>query len=88
MRPKKPDTSGEGVLFRARLDHRPEVRASTPRCNPGRCRGWPGLLLVAKMIAQFRAKRPLNQCLLQLLEKPIRACDIFGLLVISKQLTQ
>src|SRR5215216_2171109 len=45
-------------------------------------------LLVAKMIAQFRSKRPLNQRLLQLLEKPVRACEVLGFLIVSKQLIQ
>ena len=40
------------------------------------------------MIAQLRTKRPLNQSLLQLLEKPVRACEVFGLLIVSKQLIQ
>jgi hypothetical protein len=34
------------------------------------------------MIAQLRAKRPLNQRLLQLLEKPVRACEVLGLLIV------
>ena len=45
-------------------------------------------LLVAKMIAQLRTKRPLNQRLLQLLEKPVRTCEVFRLLIVSKQLIQ
>src|SRR5215212_7832046 len=45
-------------------------------------------LLVAKMLAQFRTKRPLNQRLLQLLEKTVRACEVLGLLIVSKQLIQ
>src|SRR3954468_18930809 len=45
-------------------------------------------LLVAKMIAQLRTKRPLNQRLLQLLEKPVRSCEVFRLLIVSKQLIQ
>src|SRR5437870_1741190 len=40
------------------------------------------------MIAQFRAKRPLNQRLLQLLEKPLRTREVFRLLIVSKQLIQ
>ena len=43
-------------------------------------------LLVAKMIAQLRTKRPLNQRLLQLLEKSVRTCEVFRLLIVSKQL--
>jgi hypothetical protein len=45
-------------------------------------------LLVAKMIAQLRTKRSLNQRLLQLLEKPVRTCEVFRLLIVSKQLIQ
>jgi NAD(P)-dependent dehydrogenase (short-subunit alcohol dehydrogenase family) len=45
-------------------------------------------LLVAKMIAQLRTKRPLNQRLLQLLEKPVRTCEVVRLLIVSKQLIQ
>src|SRR5215207_8599871 len=45
-------------------------------------------LLVAKMIAQLRAERPLNQRLLQLLEKPVRTREVFRLLIVSKQLIQ
>ena len=45
-------------------------------------------LLVAKMIAQLRTKRPLNQRLLQLLEKPVRTSEVFRLLIVSKQLIQ
>src|SRR5947209_1406419 len=45
-------------------------------------------LLVAKMLAQLRTKRPLNQRLLQLLEKPVRTSEVFRLLIVSKQLIQ
>jgi hypothetical protein len=40
------------------------------------------------MIAQLRAKRPLNQRLLQLLEKPVRTCEVFRLLIVGKPLIQ
>jgi len=45
-------------------------------------------LLVAKMLAQFRPKRALDQRLLKLLEKPVRPRQVFRLLIVSKQLIQ
>ena len=45
-------------------------------------------LLVAKMLGQLRTKRALDQRLLQLLEKPVLAGQVFGLLIVSKQLIQ
>jgi hypothetical protein len=45
-------------------------------------------LLVAKMLAQLRPQRALNQRLLQLLEKPVRTRQVFRLLIVSKKLIQ
>jgi hypothetical protein len=41
-------------------------------------------LLVAKMLTQLRAKRTLDQRLLQLLEKPVRTRQVLRLLIVSK----
>ena len=43
---------------------------------------------VAEVIVHFGAQRPLEQRLLQLLEKPVRTCEVFRLLIVSKQLIQ
>src|SRR6516165_3526227 len=43
-------------------------------------------LLVAQMLGQLGPKRSLDQGLLQLLEQPVLAGQVFGLLVVSKQL--
>ena len=45
-------------------------------------------LLVAQMLAQLGAKRPLDQSLLQLFEKPIFARQILGLPVVRKELIE
>ena len=44
--------------------------------------------LVAQVLGQLGPERPLDQRLLELLEKPIVARQVFGLLVVSKQLIQ
>src|SRR3954469_9219090 len=43
-------------------------------------------LLIAEMFGQFRPERPLDQRLLELLEQPIVAGQVFRLLIVSKQL--
>src|ERR1700730_4711965 len=45
--------------------------------------GWIALL-VAEMLAQLRSQRPLDQRLLQPLEKPVRTRQVFRLLIVSK----
>ena len=45
-------------------------------------------LLVAEMLGQLGPKRTLDQRLLQLLEQPVLSGQIFGLLIVSKQLIQ
>ena len=42
--------------------------------------------LVAQVLGQLGPERPLDQRLLELLEKPIVARQVFGLLIVSKQL--
>src|SRR5580700_10554032 len=44
--------------------------------------------LVAEMLGQLGAKRTLDQCLFELLEKTIGPRQILGLLIVSKQLIQ
>src|SRR6202007_2318593 len=44
--------------------------------------------LVAEMLGQLGAKRTLDQCLFELLEKNIVPRQILGLLIVSKQLIQ
>jgi hypothetical protein len=39
-------------------------------------------------IAQLRTKPPLNQRLLRPLEKPVRTCGVFRLLIVGKPLIQ
>src|SRR6516162_4343410 len=45
-------------------------------------------LLVTQMVGQLSAKRPLDQGLLELLEKPIVPRQILGLFIVSQQLIQ
>ena len=45
-------------------------------------------LLIAQMLRELRAKRPLDQCLLELLEEPIFARQILGPGIIRQKLVQ
>ncbi|KRR09323.1 hypothetical protein CP49_21140 [Bradyrhizobium valentinum] len=66
--------------------HQPDIVIDPMVANSGRAASSvkaPDPFLVAKMITQLRTKRPPNQRLLQLLEKPVCTCEVFRLLILT-----
>ena len=69
------------VLMRKKAPNETYLSSISCCCGCCPCRVQRDRFFVAQMLGQLRAKRPLDQCLLELLEQPIVPGQVLGLLM-------